>query len=75
LNKSPNRTESSFLAVHIIRLPLFESLVGFGLVLGIWGSSWYIVLPLFILAFAALVLTFPTDKRLAKWQQGPKPSH
>jgi hypothetical protein len=27
------------------------------------------------LAIAALVLTFPTDKRLAKWQQRQKSSH
>ena len=54
----------------IIRLSLFESVVIIGLILGLMGSGWLVVLPLFILAGVALLLTFPTKRRWAKWQYG-----
>jgi fumarate reductase subunit D len=60
---------------HLVRAIFFTMPVIHGSILRILGSSWYIVLPIFILAIAALVLTFPTDKRLAKWQQRQKSSH
>jgi hypothetical protein len=59
---------------HGVRAIFLAPPVGCGSILRILGSSWYIVLPIFILGFAALVLTFPTDRRLAKWQRGQKPS-
>jgi hypothetical protein len=59
---------------HLIRSSFFSSVAIYGLILRILGSSWYIVLPLLVLAFAALVLTFPTNKRWAKWQRGQKPA-
>lgn len=60
---------------HAIRLVFITTPVILGFTLRILGSSWYLALPPIILAFAALVITFPNDKRLAKWQRGQKPSH
>jgi len=54
---------------HLIRSTLFFSLAAYGLILRILGSSWYVVVPLFILAFVALVLIFPSNKRWARWQR------
>lgn len=58
---------------HLVRAIFFTTPVIYGFILHILGSSWYIVLLIFILAGTALVLTFPTDKRLAKWKRGKSP--
>jgi hypothetical protein len=73
-NKPSNRTVSNILIGHLVRISLLESIAVYGLVLRLLGSAWYIVLPLFILSAVALVLTFPTDKRFARWQGEQKPS-
>jgi hypothetical protein len=53
---------------HLIRSAVFFSVAMYSLILHILGSGWYIVVPLFILAFAALVSIFPSNKRWTKWQ-------
>jgi hypothetical protein len=73
-HKPSNRTVSNILIGHLVRISLLESIAAYGLILRLLGSTWCIVSPLFILSFVALVLIFPTDKRLAKWQGGQKPS-
>jgi hypothetical protein len=72
-HKKANVDDMELAYGHIVRATFFTAPVIYISTLRMLGSSWYIVLPLFILAFAALVLTFPTDKRLAKWQRGQKP--
>ena len=44
-----------------------ETTVVFAFVLGLIGTNWYLVMPLFVLAFVELLLIYPTDKKWAKW--------
>jgi hypothetical protein len=56
------------LTSHLFRTGLcFVLPVLFGFVLGILGSNLYLAIPLFILATIALILTYPTNRRLAQW--------
>jgi MFS family permease len=57
------------------RLSFFEPIVFFGFVLAISGSCYYIWLPLFALACIPLILTFPTDKKVAKWLRSKSHPH
>jgi hypothetical protein len=53
---------------HVMRATFLSTPFIYGLILRMLGSSWYIVLPIYVLEFAALIWTFPTEKRLAKWR-------
>ena len=53
---------------HVVRATFLTTPVIYGFILRMLGSSWYIILPIYILEFAALIWTFPTEKRLAKWR-------
>ncbi|MFC2071749.1 hypothetical protein ACFLUU_03395 [Chloroflexota bacterium] len=53
------------LSVHIVRSALFEAVAIYGLVLGILGAKWPILLPFLAIAALALILTFPTEE---KWR-------
>ena len=53
---------------HVIMAGFFFSIAMFGLFMGIFGVTEFLVLPLFMLSATALFITFPTSKRLAKWQ-------
>ena len=50
-----------------IRLPLFESINIFALILSLLGSSWYIFVTIFFLSLVSLIFNYPTDRRLAIW--------
>jgi hypothetical protein len=52
---------------HVVRATFLGTPVIYGFVLFICGS-WYIVTLIYVLSLAALIWTFPTDKRLAKWR-------
>ena len=53
----------------ILSISLFLCIVVFSLVLAIMGSGWPFIAPLFITAEAVLIFTFPTKKKLDKWQE------
>jgi len=57
---------------HVVRATFLGVPVIYGFVLRVLGGSWYIVALIYVLSLAALIWTFPTDKRLAKWQEGVK---
>ncbi len=67
-HKTANRTRSDAILGHILRVSFLEPIVLLGLSLGVIGSSWFVLAPLFLLVGASLVLTFPTNRRLARWQ-------
>ena len=73
--KNVERIEASVFAGQILRIVLFESLAIYSLVLGILGSDWYVLVPLFLLAAVALILTFPTKKRWVKWLEAYEGNH
>ena len=52
--------------VYFIRGGLFEAVAIYGLILGILGAKWPIILPFFIVGAATLVHTFPTEERWGK---------
>ena len=53
---------------HLFRVGLcFVTPILFGFFLGIISGNLYSSLPLFILATAALILTYPTNGKLAQW--------
>ena len=53
---------------HIHRIGLFGSIILFGLILGIFGSSWWVLAPHLLIGAIMLFLTFPTKKRWSEWQ-------
>ena len=56
------------LTSHFFRIGFcFFASVLFGFILGILGGNLYLAIPLFILATVALILTYPTNRRLAQW--------
>ena len=62
------RNYAAVLTSHLYRIGLcFILPVLFGFVLGILGDNLYLAIPLFILATVALILTYPTNRRLAQW--------
>lgn len=65
-----DRSDMYVYYVSGIRLSFFEVIAFLGLLLGIFGSAWYIWLPLLMLTGIAMVFTFPTAQRWAKWQAG-----
>jgi len=54
--------------IHLLRTSFFGSIVAFGLILVLLGSSWYISISFFALSGAVLILTFPTEKRWRRWK-------
>jgi hypothetical protein len=66
--KTANSIYRELLFGHVIRIALFESIVCYCIILGIMGSRWFVIAPLFLLTCLALFFTFPTDKRLDKWR-------
>lgn len=70
----PTRSRQLVITMHVTRVSWFEGVAVFGLMLGLLGSQWIVTAPLFTSAGAALVLTFPTDRRLAQWQGKQAPS-
>lgn len=58
------------LEAYIVRCAFFEAVAIYGLVLGILGSKWEIILPFFFIAAVAMILTFPTEGR---WQKMLEP--
>ena len=71
--RTSNRAEQDVATGHIWRIGCFVYVVACGFLLVYAGSGWYVSIPLFILAGTALALTFPTEKRWAKWQRGKEP--
>jgi len=57
---------------HVMRAAFLGVPSAYGLILCVLGGSWYIVLPIYVLPLAALIWTFPTDKRLERWKEGVK---
>lgn len=47
---------------HIFRLSFLESISIYGLVLGLFGAGWPVILPFFVISFGAMLLTFPMWK-------------
>jgi hypothetical protein len=48
-------------------MSFFVTVAVLGLIIGMFGASWFIWLPLTILAGMAMALTFPTEKRWIEW--------
>lgn len=61
-------SKSEVPAAYPIRSAFFETVALFGLTLAILGSRLYVSVPLEALSAIALAMTYPSDKRLAKWQ-------
>lgn len=72
-NKRVNETDNEMFNAYVIRVAFFEPIVVYGFVLGLLGGAWHVVLPILILSFTTLLLAFPTDKRLSKWQEDKNP--
>lgn len=55
---------------HIMRATFLIVQSMYGIIMSMLGGSWYIValILIYMLSLAALIWTFPTDKRLAKWR-------
>ena len=66
--RTTSEIEREIFYSHILRLSFFISLAIYGMVMKFLGSDWFTVLPLIGLAVIALVLTFPTNRRWAKWK-------
>lgn len=63
-----DRSDAFFRVVHIIKISLFETIAMYGLILGILGGAWYAWLSLLIMAGAAMLFSYPTEKRWDKWK-------
>lgn len=68
-----DKSDMFVLYAHVLRISFFESTAIFGLILGILGGAWYAWLTLFVMAGAAMVFTFPTQKRWEEWKTGRVP--
>jgi hypothetical protein len=55
---------------HVVRATFLSVPSMYGIIMSMLGGSWYIValMLVYVLGFAALIWTFPTEKRLAKWR-------
>ena len=63
-----NQHYMAFLMSHYFRIFLcFELVILFGFLLGMISDSLYPAIPLIVLATIALILTYPTRKRLEQW--------
>lgn len=65
-HKTVPRADRDVVYGHVLRVSFLETVVIYGLSLGFMGSGWYVLAPIFVSAGVALVLTFPTNRRLAK---------
>ena len=61
-----SRKPQDLFRAHIVRCGIFCFPAHCGLILGILGVRWLIILPFFIAVAGALILTFPTKER---WRQ------
>ena len=62
------RNHMDVFMIHLFRILLcFETVVLFGFFLGMIGNSLYPAIPLIILAAIALILTYPTNRRVEQW--------
>jgi hypothetical protein len=52
---------------HVQRIGNYFVIIGMAFLIDIAHNSFYFGLPLFVLAAIALALTYPTDKKWAKW--------
>ncbi len=67
--QTKHKGATSILLTHLlVRLTLFEASVIVTFIMGFLGASWLVLGPLFVLEGTALVLTLPTETRLARWQ-------
>jgi hypothetical protein len=57
------RLMSRQMKTHFIRGAILESVAIYGLVLGLVGAGWAVVMPFFIVSIGALILTFPTNEQ------------
>jgi hypothetical protein len=57
------QSQNELYSIWYFRSFLYAGIGIYGLVLGILGASWPVVLPFFFVAAGALILTFPTEKR------------
>jgi hypothetical protein len=53
---------------QIFRVGLFETLTAYGFILGVLGSTWYVVGIFILFAAIAFIATYPTNSRIAKWK-------
>lgn len=71
LFKWSDRQRTSFRNIvisQIFRVSLFETLPIYGFILGILGSTWYVVGIFILFAAIAFIATYPTNSRIAKWK-------
>jgi hypothetical protein len=52
---------------HISKIGNFFVVTGMAFIIGLLTNTWYIGLPLFLLAGISLILTYPTDRRWSRW--------
>jgi hypothetical protein len=51
---------------HVFRISIcFETSIGFAFIMGIGGISWFLISPLLIFGGISLILTYPTNKKMA----------
>jgi hypothetical protein len=63
-----NDTYFELSSYHTSRITCFGLVVFFTWLLGMMALSWIVLAPLYILSGAALILTYPTEKRCVTWQ-------
>ena len=64
--KRQPRGLNSVLSASVIRWSFFELVAVLGLILGISGTRWEVILPFFIASITAIVLTLPAIERWKK---------
>ena len=62
LKEEPER-EFGLFKGYAARAVLLLAVAGYGLILGLMGAGWHIILPFFIIPAVSLILTFPTQAR------------
>ena len=53
---------------HLSRMVNFLMVIVIGFTLGLAGASWYAVTPLLIASGIALILTYPSNKKIERWK-------
>ncbi len=67
--KAPNRTAmNQYQSALILALALAEAVAIYGMVLGFQGAPAGVVLPYFVAAWILMLIRFPTESQLAKFQ-------
>jgi hypothetical protein len=68
LSDSRQKLLMNVITSHVFRIwTCLGSIIVFGFLQGVLGANWYVMSPLFVTSGIALIMTYPTEKRLEKW--------